>query len=234
MYKTKKGLWRQAVTIDGKTKTFSAKNKKDLMMKIAQYRSEPHGIPLDKLADEWIEEVEERLSFNTMKGYRSAYKKIVNDWKDKPVDKITSQDVLSWLKRYDHLAQKTITNMLLVLRLIIDYGCVHYGLKYNPCDKVRPPKGTGKKSREFPSQEDIEIVNTHTDLPFGLFLYAILYTGMMWTSRISVSISDNLPIGLTITRDTIRTQSLKLEKETFPSSIHLRTSSNLSKGKVMN
>ena len=178
MYKTKKGLWRQAVTIDGKTKTFSAKNKKDLMMKIAQYRSEPHGIPLDKLADEWIEDVEERLSYNTMKGYRSAYKKIINDWKDKPVDEITSQDVLSWLKRYDNYAQKTITNLLLVLRLIIDYGCVHYGLKYNPCDKVRPPKGTGKKSREFPSPEDIEIVNSNTELPFGLFLYAILYTGM--------------------------------------------------------
>lgn len=178
MYKTKSGIWRHKVTINGQQITFSAKNKKDLVLKIAQYRSEPHGILLNKLADEWIEDAEQRLAYNTLKGYRAAYKKILNDWKDTPVDKITSQDVLTWLKRYDNMAQKTITNLLLVLRLIIDYGCVKYGLKYNPCDKVRPPKGTGKKKRDFPTEDDIRKVNNSIDLPFGLFMYAILYTGM--------------------------------------------------------
>lgn len=178
MYKTKNGLWRQAVKINGKYKTFSAKTKKDLMLRIALYEEKHEGLRIDQLADEWMDDAEKRLAYNTLKGYRSAYKKIKEDWSDTPVEDITAQDVLAWLKGYDDMAQKTITNLLLVLRLIIDYGCVNYGIQYNPCDKIKPPKGTGKKSREFPSPEDIEIVNNNTDLPFGLFLYAILYTGM--------------------------------------------------------
>ena len=178
MYKTANGLWRHKVIIDGKAKYFSGKTKKDVIAKIAGYRSEPHGLPLDTLAYEWYEEAEKRLAHNTLKGYRAAMKKILEDWKDTPVEKISSQDVLIWLKKYDHMAQKTITNLLLVLRLIIDYGCVKYGLKYNPCDKVRPPKGTGKKTRDFPTEEDIKKVNESVSLPFGLMMYAILYTGM--------------------------------------------------------
>ena len=178
MYKTKDGLWRHKIVINGKAKTFSAKNKKDLMLKIALYKDKHEGLRINQLADEWIEDVEKRVVYNTMKGYRSAYQKILQDWEDTPVEDITPQKVLAWLKRYDHMAQKTITNLLLVLRQIIDYGCIHYGLQYNPCDKVKPPKGTGKKIREFPSEKDIDIVNSNIDLPYGLFLYTILYTGM--------------------------------------------------------
>ena len=180
MYKTKKGIWRQKVTVNGKTKYLSAKRKSDLIFKITQYQFSPSakGHPLNALADEWLEDAEKRLSYNTLKGYRAAHKKIVADWQDTLVEKITSQDVLMWLKNYDNLAQKTITNLLLVLRLIIDYGCVHHGIQHNPCDKVKAPKGKGKKKRDFPTPEDIQKINESIDLPFGLFMYTILYTGL--------------------------------------------------------
>lgn len=183
MYRTKdKKLWRQkVVTKDGKVKYLSAKNKRDLQLKLGNFygSAEAKGlIPLDSLADEWLEDAEKRLTYNTLKGYRAAYKKIVADWNDMPVQDITAQDVLKWLKKYDRMAQKTITNLLLVLRLIIDYGCVHHELQFNPCDKVKPPKGTGKKKRDFPTPEDFQKVNDSIDLPFGLFMYTILYTGM--------------------------------------------------------
>lgn len=179
MYKDSRGFYRQSVTINGKRKVFSAKTKKDLMLKIATYKEIPSsGILLTDLADEWMEDAETRLARNTLKGYRAAYKLICQDWEGVEVDRITSQMVLAWLKRYDYLAQKTLTNYLLVLRLIIDYGCLTYSLTYNPCDKVHPPKGTGKKTREFPSPEDIQIVNRNTDKPFGVFMYTILYTGL--------------------------------------------------------
>lgn len=179
MYKTDKGLWRHKVTINGVTKYFSGKTKTDVVKKIADYRnSTPKGLPLSVIADEWLEDAEKRLTYNTLKGYRAAHKKIIADWGDAPVQKITPQDVPSWLKKYDNMAQKTITNLLLVLRLIIDFGCVHHNLQYNPCDRIKPPKGKGKKMRDFPTPEDIKKVNESVNLPFGLFMYAILYTGM--------------------------------------------------------
>ena len=178
MYKDKRGLWIQQVTINGKRKVFSAKSKKDLLIKISQYQKVDHSkTPLRKVADEWIRDVETRVSFNTMKGYSSAYKKIVTFWEDTPMEDITPQQVTSWINSYD-LAQKTIKNILLVFRQIFDYAYVNFGVTNNPTVHIRSPKGKGKREREFPSEADIEIVNENIDKPFGLMMYMALYTGL--------------------------------------------------------
>lgn len=178
MYKDKRGLWIQQVTINGKRKVFSAKSKKDLLIKISQYQKVDHSkTPLRKVADEWIRDVETRVSFNTMKGYSSGYKKIVTFWGDTPMEDITPQQVTSWINSYD-LAQKTIKNILLVFRQIFDYAYVNFGVTNNPTVHIRSPKGKGKRERQFPSDDDIRIVNDNIDKPFGLMMYMALYTGL--------------------------------------------------------
>ena len=178
MYKDKRGLWIQQVTINGKRKVFSAKSKKDLLIKISQYQKVDHSkTPLRKVADEWLNDIEKRVTFNTMKGYSSAYKKIVAFWDDTPMEEITPQQVTSWLGSFDY-AQKTIKNILLVFRLIYNYAYVNYGVQNNPALHLRSPKGKGKREREFPSESDIDIVNENVDKPFGLMMYTALYTGL--------------------------------------------------------
>lgn len=178
MYKDKRGLWVQQITVNGKRRVFSAKSKKDLLLKIASYRQEDHTkTPLNKVADEWIRDIEGRVTFNTMKGYNAAYKKIVAFWGDTYMEDITAQQITSWLLSFD-LAQKTLKNILLVFRLIYNYAYVVYNVKQNPTLHLRAPKGKGKKEREFPSEEDIRIVNENTDKPFGLMMYMALYTGL--------------------------------------------------------
>ena len=178
MYKDKRGLWIQQVTINGKRKVFSAKSKKDLLIKISQYQKTDHSkTPLRKVADEWIRDIEKRVTFNTMKGYTAAYKKIVAFWDDTPMEDITAQQVTSWISSYD-LAQKTIKNILLVFREMFDYAYVNYGVQNNPALHIRSPKGKGKREREFPSEDDIDIVNQNVDKPFGLMMYMALYTGL--------------------------------------------------------
>lgn len=149
------------------------------MLKIALYRqAPPSDVTVKELADEWLDEIEKKVSPNTMKGYTSAHKKIVADLGSLDANAVTPQKVSLWLNTYSYMAQKTITNLLLVLRQIFNYGCLTYGLQTNPCDRIKPPKGTGKKMRDFPTQADIDIVNQNIDKPFGLFMYSILYTGM--------------------------------------------------------
>ena len=178
MYKDKRGLWIQQITINGKRKVFSSKSKKDLLIKISQYQKTDHSkTPLRKVADEWLNDIEKRVTFNTMKGYSSAYKKIVAFWDDTPMEDITAQQVTSWLGSFDY-AQKTIKNILLVFRLIYNYAYVNYGVQNNPALHLRSPKGKGKREREFPSETDICIVNANTDKPFGLMMYMALYTGL--------------------------------------------------------
>ena len=179
MYKDKRGLWIQQITINGKRKVVSAKSKKDLIYKISTYHAAEVNpkTPLRKVADEWIRDVEKRVTFNTMKGYNSAYKKIVAFWGDTPMEEITPQQVTSWISSYD-LAQKTIKNILLVFREMFDYAYVNYGVQNNPALHIRSPKGKGKREREFPSESDIDIVNENVDKPFGLMMYMALYTGL--------------------------------------------------------
>lgn len=182
MYKNKKGFWTQQVTINGQRRVLSAKNKKDLLVKLANINrtEKKHRTPLNKVADEWIRDVEQRVTFNTMKGYSSAYKKIVTDWADTPMEEITAQQVTSWLNTYSRFAQKTIKNILLVFREIYDYAYVNYGIKDNPALHIRSPKGKGKREREFPSEDDIRIINESIDNEniYALMAYMALYTGL--------------------------------------------------------
>ena len=178
MYKDKRGLWVQQITVNGKRKVFSAKSKKDLLVKISSFQKADHTkTPLNKVADEWIRDIEGRVTFNTMKGYNAAHKKIVTFWGDTYMEDITAQQITSWLLSFD-LAQKTLKNILLVFRLIYNYAYVVYNVKQNPTLHLRAPKGKGKKERKFPSEEDIRIVNENTDKPFGLMMYMALYTGL--------------------------------------------------------
>ena len=180
MYKNKKGYWTQQITIDGKRKVISAKSKKDLMFKLANLRDAKvhHRTPLNRVADEWLEDIEKRVAYNTTKGYRSAHKKIVTDWEDTPMEEITAQQVTSWLNTYSRFAQKTIKNILLVFREIYEYAYVNYGVQNNPSLHLKAPRGKGKKERDFPSEDDIRIVNENIDKPFGLMAYMALYTGL--------------------------------------------------------
>lgn len=177
MYKNKRGYWVQQITIDGKRKVFTAKSKKDLLLKLSAFQKSDLKTPLNKVADEWIRDIEARVTFNTMKGYNAAYKKIVTFWGDTPMEDITAQQVTSWLNSFD-MAQKTIKNILLVFRQIYNYAYVNYGVQNNPALHLRSPKGKGKRERDFPSPEDIRIVNENTDKPFGLMAYMALYTGL--------------------------------------------------------
>ena len=180
MYKNKKGYWTQQVTVNGQRRVISAKNKKDLLIKLANIdrKEVRHRTPINKVADEWIQNIEKRVTFNTMKGYNAAYKKIVTYWEDTPMEDITPQQVTSWLNTYSGFAQKTIKNILLVFREIYDYAYVNYDVKVNPALHIKAPRGKGKRERSFPSEEDIRIVNENVDKPFGLMAYMALYTGL--------------------------------------------------------
>lgn len=181
MYKSKKGYWTQQITVNGQRKVLTAKNKKDLILKIANLKDTKvhHRTPLNKVADKWIRDVEKRVSFNTMKGYTSGFKKIVTFWKDTPMEEITPQQVTGWLNTYSHFAQKTIKNILLVFREIYEFAYVNYGVQNNPSLHLKAPRGKGKQERQFPSADDIKIVNDHiNDSVWGLMAYMALYTGL--------------------------------------------------------
>ena len=180
MYKDSRGLWRQQVTVNGKRKVFSGKSKRDVWLKIADYEAEEEkkkGLPFDTIALEWWDEAQSRLQYNTLKSYKPAYDRAVAWFEDKPCGDIQPRDVTAYLKSLTYMSDRVVNNAHMVVRMILAQACQH-GLAYNVAQTVKPPKGTGKKPRAYPDDEDVAIVNENVNTPFGLFVYTTLWTGL--------------------------------------------------------
>lgn len=186
MYKTKNGLYRKQVTIDGKRVVFNGRTQREVYQRIAQYQEQQKksGTPFKVVARDWWYSVEGNLSPNTVKGYSVAHDRAVEWFGDDNVEDITKRDVQDYITRFSsQYAQKTISNHLLVLRLILDFAVRHYRLENNPAALVKPPKGKGKKEREFPTEDEIaQVVHNYSynykGVPIGLFMLFCLQTGL--------------------------------------------------------
>lgn len=174
------GLLQRQVTIGGKRKVFYGKNERELNRKIAEYKEEKQrGRLFEEVAEEWEEKHFPTLEYNTLKGYRPALRRAVEEFGKQPVSSIMAKDIERYLTRFakDGYAQKTVRTQLLVIHLILDHAVLEGDIEYNPAAPVRVPRGLSKKARDIPAESELEIVKNSLDKPFGLFAYFILYTG---------------------------------------------------------
>lgn len=186
MYKTSTGLYRKQVTIDGKRVVFNGRTQREVYQRIAAYQDQQKksGTPFKVVARDWWYSIEGTLSPNTVKGYNAPYERAVEWFGDDCVEDISQRDVSDYITRFSsQYAQKTIANHLLVLRLILEFAVKHYHLEHNPAEHIKPPKGLGKKGREYPTEDEIQAVidnadYTYKDVPIGLFMLCCLQTGL--------------------------------------------------------
>ena len=81
MYQDSRGFYRQSITINGKRKVFSAKTRKDLMLKIAMYKDNVinHTESFRTIADMWEEQKQEKISRGTWRSYAAPLKDVVEE-----------------------------------------------------------------------------------------------------------------------------------------------------------
>lgn len=179
MYRDKKGLYRETVMIDGKRKVFSGKTKKDVMLKIALFNNEQKKkTSLLVVAEEWKEYHWKELKFGSYRSYSSCYERAVKQFGNRDIDSIKPVEVQAWLRELGKTySKKTVSQHKLVLSQIFDYGIVNMQMDiYNPCDKVKIPKGLEKKTRGLLQQEEIQAILSTDKEEFQL-AYLILFTG---------------------------------------------------------
>lgn len=190
MVRRSDGRWQQSVTdIDAfgrrKTKYFYGKTKSELLQKIAAYNAEAagrkRGVTFQTLADGWWEEAEPALAPNTTKGYKAAMRRAAGHFGTAYAQELRPVDVSRFIKTFckeTNAAEKTARNQLSVISLILSWGVDHGYLDTNVAREVSVPKGLPKRKVEMPSSEDIRRVKENTDLPFGMFAYWAMYTGL--------------------------------------------------------
>ena len=183
----------------GKRIHFYGKTDREIDQQILEYTSRVEtGRTFREVADEWAESHFPTVAPTTLKGYRPALRRAVDEFGDEPIQTITARDIKAFLVAFarGRRAQKTVATQRLVINLICTYAIEESGdLVLNPCSGVSLPKGLPKTYREAASPEDEAIVRTSSDV--WLLPYLIMYTGLRRGEALALTDAD-------ITADYIR------------------------------
>lgn len=192
MYKDKRGLWREAITIDGKRKVFSAKSKKDLALKLMTFNiKQKDTTTFSAVADLWEEENWEKLKYGSHRTYAPCLRRCREKFGNKQICDIRPKDVALWLRELgEDLAFKTVKNHKSVLSQIIDYAIVNLDMDIsNPCDRVKMPSGLRKGTRKALTEDERKTIKETTKDDFQL-AFLILYTGCRCGEALALQMRD--------------------------------------------
>lgn len=180
MVKRSDGLWQEAIMINGKRKYFYGRTKSEVLQKLRAYKEkEANGLLFETVADEWWEEHEPSLAYNTAKSYRPAKDRAKSEFPGVYIRDITPQQVFAHIKQFSTShADKTVRTQLMIYNLIFRYAVERGYVSNNAARDLFIPRGLPKKKVSAPSEVDIERVKKSTGCTFGMFAFWALYTGL--------------------------------------------------------
>lgn len=171
-------------TADGgkKRKAFRGKTDLEVWNKVKSYdmAKEPHptGVRFEQVAERWWEQITPTLTYNTEKGYTTAYQRAKDYFNGEIVSQITTNDINDFIHDFAKTrAKKTVITQLQIVRQIFDQAQTEGLIMYNPASICKIPKHLPQKQRELPSKDEIELIKKSKDMQFGLFAYLVYYTG---------------------------------------------------------
>lgn len=181
MKKRSDGRYAKSVTIQGKRVFFYGKTKAEVERKIYEYNHKPSET-LQNALESFVAYKEGHVSYKTFEGYQAPLKRILGEFGDYPVDEITPamiQAFINQLASQDYNIS-TVSRHKVILNMFFDWYITQDGsnLKYNPCSSVRIPSSLTYSPREMAKRSDIQKVQASLGIPFSLFAYALLYTGL--------------------------------------------------------
>lgn len=195
MYQRKDGVWAETIRIGDKRKDFYAKSKSELKKKIAAYSvSQEHGITVSAAIDEWLEAKSKLVAYNTAESYNAPIKRLKAAFGDKYLKDLTPAQIQAFIRNLAAQGYKrsTVQKPLDVLSMVYDFEITERtcDVPFNPCAAVKLPYGLEQNRRDILSREDAELVKKGVDLPFGLYAYLLLYSGMRRCEALALTDKD--------------------------------------------
>ena len=193
MIKRADGRYQEAITINGKRKFFYGKTKAEVLRKMREFNeNETRGELFRSVADRWYSQHETETTYNAHVFYKTMLKNAQERFGNRRMNEITSKEISLYinelaLKRY---ARRTVQGYLTMFCLIYDYAVLNGYAESNPARLVKLPKTAPAKKRELPDQSDIEKIKKSLDLPFGLFAYFLMLTGLRRGEALALTYDD--------------------------------------------
>ncbi|MBQ8289358.1 MAG: site-specific integrase [Clostridia bacterium] len=172
-------------------KAFYGRTRSELDEKIDEYFEALNAPKMFKdIADEWWGEIYDTLANQTLKGYRPALKRIIEEFGDMDVTTITASDIHNFYKYLKTLefSTKTISNYKTVLNQILELAVIKGHIVYNPCAHVRLPRGKPAVERPRASAHDEEIILAHPDA--WIFPFLCLTSGLRKGEALALTWGD--------------------------------------------
>lgn len=194
-YLESRGLWVEKVNIDGKRKTFTAKTKAALKKKLVDYRVlEDKGVTIAEALDEWQKVKENEVTFKTLEGYKKPVKRLTDAFGDIRMKELSPAQIQAFVKNLASKGYKrsTVQRPLSVLSMLYDYYITLPGspITSNPTTSVKIPSGVENGHRGLAEKPDVDRIRESADIPFGLFAYLLLYTGLRKGEALALQFSD--------------------------------------------
>lgn len=181
MKKRKDGRYCKTIVDErtGKRVYFYGLSEREVLRKIMEYQTKAErGRTFKEVADEWWEDTYDKIAPNTVKGYKGALKKALEEFGDDPIADIKTRDISRWLNHLASLgyASKTVQNHKIVISRIMHLAIIEGDIDVNPATEAEVPRGLPRKKRTAASKDDEQIVRESAHI--WLFPYAALMTGM--------------------------------------------------------
>lgn len=140
------------------------------------------------IADEWNTEYRERISdINYRKSASAAYDRITEYFQGYYIKEMTAPVVNKFIRSLAAVGygKKTVANHHSILNMIFKYAVLNGYIEYNIVPDVPIPPGLPQKRRELPSDEELEIINSHFN-GFDLLPYFLLNTGLRMSEALAL------------------------------------------------
>lgn len=180
------GTYELVRRIDGKQKSFSSKNPREVWRKYNEYlrasdekREElQRGRSFAAVADEWWQGKQREIAYGTTRCYKPAYERAVQTFGAARVGEVEPNRIDAFLVELGQKsARNTVANQLSVLNMIFRYAVLKGYCKGNPCQYVSVPPHLAHKTRQLLTPEQLKAVKGSSGQPCSLLALLILYTG---------------------------------------------------------
>lgn len=145
-----------------------------------------------EIAESWERQHREEITVRTWTNYEPHYKDILARHGDKQIQDVTAKEINNHLisakaRGYSATVVNTIRS---IYRMVFDYAIGEEWAEYNPVLSVRLPKGLKRGKRIAPKDEQMKIIFSNTDAPFGLFPMLLLCTGLRKSEALALTWDD--------------------------------------------
>lgn len=145
-----------------------------------------------EIADAWERVHREEITHRTWVNYHPHYLEIIRRHGGKNIEDVSALDVINHLTsaKSQGYSATVVNTIRSVYRMIFDYAIANELAKYNPVSSVKLPKGLKRGKRTAPTDDQIRTIFNSTDVPFGLFPFLLLCTGLRKSEALALTWKD--------------------------------------------